>query len=229
MAQETQFHLNKCPSNDTGVSTDCSCDEEVLHYLNLAKLSFALFVFELVGGLLSSSLALMSDAFHLLADGTENMINVIVSRLSRKSGNEERIRKIGGLLSGWLLLFMGALIVYEGWERFLDPHEVKWYMTIFASIGLGVNLFQKWLHGKALPEHRNKQHFWQDRHLWSDILASIAVIVGGLIMLASEDLYWIDGLLSIGIGLWIVALTSAKLFGIELHSHNHGPECNHKH
>ena len=233
MAQETLFHLTKCPSNSTGLSEDCSCDREVSHYLNLAKWSFGLFVFELVGGLFSNSMALISDAFHVLADGTENMINVFVSRLSRTKRDEERVRKIGGAISGYLLLFMGALIVYEGWERLVEPHEVRWYMTFIAIVGLGVNLRQRWIHNQALPEHKNNQHFWQDRHLWSDILASIAVIIGGLIMLVSDGLYWIDGALSIAIGIWIVFLTGAKLFGFELHSHSHdhndGHKCDHKH
>jgi cobalt-zinc-cadmium efflux system protein len=191
-------------------------------------------VFEFVGGLFSGSMALISDAFHVLADGAENMINVVVSRLSRKNWDEEGSRKLGGMISGWLLLFMGVLIVYEGWERFHEPHEVEWYMTIIATAGLGVNLRQKWLHNQALSEHRNSQHFWQDRHLWSDILASIAVILGGLIMIVSDDLYWIDGALSIAIGMWIVILTAAKLLGVKLHSHNHEhkhgeDECKHRH
>ena len=119
MAQKTQFHLNKCPSNTTGLSENCSCEAEVHHYLNLAKWSFGLFLFELIGGVFSFSLALISDAFHVLTDGAENMINVIVSRYSRKHGNEEHIRKVGGMVSGWLLLFIGALIIYEVMNVFL--------------------------------------------------------------------------------------------------------------
>lgn len=217
VAQATQFHLNKCPSNTTGLTKDCSCETEVEHYLNLAKWSFGLFVFEFLGGLFSFSLALISDACHVLADGAENMINVAVSRLSRKNGNEEYVRKVGGIISGWLLFFMGTLIVHEGWERMLAPHEVKEYMVIFAIIGLGVNLRQKWLHNQSLPEHRNRQYFWQNLHLWSDVAASVAVIFGGLIMLISKGWYWLDGALSIAIGGWIITITAMRLFGKNVH------------
>lgn len=235
MAQKTQFHLDKCPSNTTGLSENCSCEAEVAHYLNLAKWSFGLFVFEIVGGLLAGSIALMSDGFHVLADGTENIINVVVSRLSRKNGNEEHIRRVGAIISGWLLLFMGGWIVYEGWERLVAPHEVERFMVIIAVVGLAVNLRQKWLHDKALPEHRNRQHFWQNRHLWSDIGASIAVIIGGVLMLTSAKLYWIDGALSIAIGLLIMTITAVRLLGFEVHSHeqeyDHAQhnKCDHKH
>ncbi len=217
-----QNHLNSCPSIESGQSQDCSCEKEAAHYLNLAKWSFGLFLFEIVGGLISGSMALMSDGVHVLADGTENIINIVVSRLSRESDNEEQIRKIGGAISGLLLFVMGLWIIYEGWGRFVSPHKVEWYMTFIAIGGLGANLRMQWLHSKALLEHHNVQHFWQSRHLWSDIGASIAVIIGGFLMLTSEGLYWIDGVLSIAIGLLIITFTGAKLLGVKLHSHNHG-------
>ena len=216
-----QHHLDTCPSLHSGIGSDCTCAKEVSHYLRLAKISFGLFVFEIVGGFFSGSMALISDAVHVLADGTENMINVIVSRLSRKSENENTIRKIGGLISGWLLLLMGLWIIWEGWERYQNPHPVEWYMTLVAIIGLCVNVRQKWIHSKALPEHRNTQHFWQSWHLWQDIAASVAVIIGGLFMLSSNDLYWIDGVLSIAIGLLIVIIVGARLLGVSLHTHDH--------
>ncbi len=228
-----QNHLDACPSVVSGLSEDCSCDKEVEHYIKLAKISFGLFIFEFFGGLFSGSMALMADAFHVLADGTENIINVVVSKLSKKSDGEKRIRKVGGVISGWLLLLMGIWIVYEGWERFISPHKVGWYMTLVAFAGLCVNVFQKWLHDKALTEHRNTQHFWQSWHLWQDIAASVMVVVGGLFMLSSSNLYWIDGILSMAIGLLIVVIVGAKLLGFELHSHDHehkhGDKCDHRH
>lgn len=228
-----QNHLDACPSIASGLSKDCSCEKEVAHYVKLAKISFGLFIFELFGGLFSGSMALVADAFHVLADWIENIINVVVSRLAKKSDREKHIRKIGGVISGWLLLFMGVWITHEGWERFLSPHKVEWYMTLVASAGLCVNVYQKWLHEQALAEHRNTQHFWQSWHLWQDIIASVMVIVGGLFMLSSSNLYWIDGILSMGIGVLIVVIVGAKLFGFELHSHDHKhkhrDECDNKH
>lgn len=224
-------HLDACPSVASGLSEDCSCDKEVIHYLKLAKISFGLFLFELIGGLFSGSMALVSDSLHVLLDGTENIVSVIVSKLSRKHENEKKMRMIGGRVSALLLLIAGGVIVHEGWERIITPHEVEWYMAVIATVGLLVNLLQMYLHQGVAKEHRNQTHFWQSRHLWSDISASIAVIVGGLIMSVSGGLYWIDGVLSIGIGILIMTLTGLKLLGVEVHSHNHehGSECGHKH
>ena len=227
----TQDHLDACPSLASGLSDDCSCEKEVGHYLKLAKWSFGLFLFEGVGGLLSGSIALISDSLHVLLDGTENIVSAIVSKLSREHKNEKKMRTIGGRVSAILLLVAGGVIVHEGWERVITPHEVEWYMTVIATIGLCVNILQMYLHQGVAKEHRNQTHFWQSRHLWSDISASIAVIVGGLIMSVSGGLYWIDGVLSIGIGILIMTLTGLKLLGVEFHSHSHehGHKCDHGH
>lgn len=224
-------HLDACPSVASGLSKDCSCDKEVIHYLKLAKISFGLFLFELIGGLFSGSMALVSDSLHVLLDGTENIVSVIVSKLSRKHENEKKMRMIGGRVSALLLLIAGGVIVHEGWERIITPHEVEWYMAVIATVGLLVNLLQMYLHQGVAKEHRNQTHFWQSRHLWSDISASIAVIVGGLIMSVSGGLYWIDGVLAVGVGILIMTLTGLRLLGVEVHSHSHGHghECNHKH
>lgn len=221
MAHATRFHLEKCPSKKTGMELDCSCDKEVTHYLTLAMWSLWLFVFEFIGGIVSGSMALVSDAFHVLMDGTENMISVLVSRMARKGADEKKIRGIGAKVSAVLLFFIAGSIVYEGYHRFLSPHKVEGYMVVIATVGLLVNLWQRKIHQGALHEHRNVTHFWQDMHLLSDITTSVAVIIGGLIMLVTDGYYWIDGLLSINIGVLIMIFTGARFLGVELHSHSH--------
>lgn len=213
-------HLSACPALGNGVNRDCSCDAEENHYLTLAKWSFGLFAFEIVAGRLSGSLALMSDAVHVVVDGTENFVSVIVSRSARQ-GDEARVRKTGAMISAVLLLFASVWIMYEGVERLTTPHEVSGYMVIFAIIGLVVNLWQKKIHREAPAEHRNITHVWQDWHLISDISTSVAVIIGGFIMLLADGLYWIDGLLSFGIGAWIAFFTLAKMLHFDFHSHPH--------
>jgi len=232
MAQTTHFHLDKCPSRETGSEIDCSCNQEKKHYLKLAGISFALFLGEFFGGLLSGSMALMSDSFHVLMDGTENMISVLVSRMARKGIDEQMVRSIGAKVSAALLFIIASSIVYEGYHRFLLPHKVEWYMVLIAIVGLVGNLIQRKIHQGALREHRNVTHFWQDMHLLSDIATSGVVIIGGLIMLITGGFYWIDGLLSVGIGLLIMTFTGARFVGVELHSHDghehkHDEGCDH--
>ncbi|MFZ2832278.1 MAG: cation diffusion facilitator family transporter [Minisyncoccia bacterium] len=230
MAHATRFHLDKCPSKTTGTEQDCSCDKEQKHYIKLATISFVLFLAEFFGGRFSGSKALEADAFHVLMDGTENMISVLVSRMARKGADEKKIRSIGAKVSAVLLFFIAGSIVYEGYHRFLSPHKVEGYMVVIAVIGLLGNLLQRKIHQGALHEHRNVTHFWQDMHLLSDIATSVAVIIGGLIMLVTDGYYWIDGLLSINIGVLIMIFTGARFLGVELHSHSHeGHDPSHDH
>lgn len=195
--------------------------------------SFGLFVVEFLGGYFSGSMALMSDALHVLLDGTENIVSAIVSFLARKNKDEEKMRRIGGAVSASLLLVAAGVIIHEGYERILEPKEVEQWMILVAIGGFAVNLRQMWLHNQAEDEHRNQTHWWQNMHLMSDAAASLVVIVGGAIMIVARGLYWIDGVLSVGIGGVIVMITIAKLFGIEIHHHSHshseGSKCNHKH
>lgn len=232
----TQNHFTSCPSLTSGLLRDCSCNKEKKHYFTLAKISFGLFVFEFIGGFLSGSVALMSDALHVLFDGTENIISALVSYFALRGGNEHKMRNIGGKISALLLLLAAVCIVYEGYERITVPHEVEWYMVLVAFVGLCTNIWQKTIHNRALKEHRNQTHFWQNWHLMSDIAASVAVVIGGCIMLVVDKWYWIDGVLSVGIGFLILTFVVAKLFGFEIHScgnkhqtHKHGTKCNHKH
>ena len=213
-------HLNACRYAATGNPADCKCASEERHYLRLAKWSFWLFVFEFLGGLFSHSLALLSDALHVLLDGSENIVSAVVSRLARKGKNEERIRSIGGLVSGCLLLVIAGVIIREGWERSHEPQEVSGWMLLVAVIGLGINLWQRKIHQEAPDEHRNVTHFWQDWHLLSDIATSGVVIVGGILMI-TLGWYWLDGILSIAIGGWIAILTVLRLSGVEIYAHHH--------
>ncbi len=212
-------HLNACPALRTGTERDCSCSSEESRYLTLAKWSLCLFVSEFLGGWFSGSLALMSDALHVLVDGAENFVSAIVSRFARQ-GDEDRVRKIGGTISAMLLLFASLWIIHEGMERISNPHKVEWYMIVIAFIGLLVNLLLWKIHHDAPDEHRNITHLWQDWHLLSDISASVAVIIGGVIMLIADGQYWIDGIISVGIGTWIALFTITRLLGFGLHHHH---------
>lgn len=214
-------HLDNCPSLASENPEDCSCKEEVGHYIYLAKWSFGLFLFEFIGGVISGSIALISDSIHVLLDGTESALSAVVSKISCTHEDEHKVRKIGGMISAFLLLVVACVIIYEGWERVVTPHKVEWYMPIIAFIGLSLNVWLLHFHKKARDEHKNQTHGWQTLHFISDIFTSCLVIIGGVIMFTFDNLYWVDGVLSIVIGLLIVYLTSSRIMGIESHSHKH--------
>lgn len=229
MAEKTVFHLESCPTNKTGSVTDCSCNEETAHYLKLAKLVFIVSLSEIIGGKLSGSTAMISEGFHQLFDGMESIVNFFVSILARRSKDEKRVRFVGGEISAALLLCIAIWIIFEGIGRIQNPQPISPYMILIALFGFVVTVLLRIIHQGARKEHINLSHLWQDRHLVSDLLANGAVVIGGVIMAILGEYYWIDGILSVGIGTLILFLTGARLVGIELHSHEHGAKCNHKH
>lgn len=224
-----RYHLASCPANITGDEGACTCTKEVAHYLYFSFWSFALFAFEILGAFLSGSIALASDALHVLLDGTESMLSAAVSRLARTHHDEATVRRVGGTISAVLLLIAAIGIMYEGYARVLSPENVEPEVMYFAAIGLMINAYLKWKHNAVHEEHRNVTHFWQDWHLVSDMLGQLAVLIGGFVMTMAHGWYWIDGVLSIGIGLLIAILVGARLLGFRLHEHSDHTHGSHRH
>ena len=219
-----QSHIEKCVSLKTGLSSDCRCDEEGSRYLQLAKYSFWLFAFELFFGFLTNSMALISDALHVLVDGSESIVSYGATKIARQSQNEEGVRRIAGYISGGLLFIAAVSILNEGAHRLFTPEEVSAWMILFAGIGLGVNFRQMFIHQSAPDEHRNLTHWWQDKHILSDTLASAGVVIGGFIILATGWMI-VDSILSIAIGiriLWMIGERfTQKDSGSSHHGHHH--------
>ncbi len=169
-------HINACRYQETGI---CTCRSESLRYLRLASLSLLMFVTEIIGGLLSGSLALISDAFHTLFDGTESILSAFVSHRSRFSKNEERVRKIGGFLSAILVSLVAYFIATEALERLMKPVDIHsgWGM-MFAVLAVGINFWQFRIHESAPHEHHNITHAWQKLHIVTDISGSVLAFIG---------------------------------------------------
>ncbi len=188
-------HIEACRHAVTGV---CICREESGRYRRLALFSISLFIIETAGGLFTGSLALLSDAFHTLFDGAESILSAFIAHRARFTGNEIRLRRIGGLISAALIFVISWFILDEALERIHDRgHLIDGWAMIFAGIAIGVNWLMYREHEKAPDEHRNVTHAWQKLHIVVDIGASIAALVGTA--LASAGVPLADTVVSIGI------------------------------
>ncbi len=204
-------HLEACSYLATGTLSDCRCEQEAAHYMKLALVSLGLFLGELAGGLVTGSLALISDSFHVLVDGTENVVSVIVSRMARTNGDEFALRRRGGYASATLLVSVACIVLWEARERMYHPRELyPQGMLAVAGLGFIVNLFQLWLHKRVPNEHKNLTHGWQFAHLLSATLTSVAVIVTGLVVLRTGSTV-LDPLVSFGIGGAILIMAARRL------------------
>jgi cobalt-zinc-cadmium efflux system protein len=188
-------HIDACPHLTTGI---CTCKKESDRYQRLSLLSFSLFLIETAGALFTGSLALLSDAFHTLFDGAENILSAFIAHKARFTGNEVRLRRIGGTISAILIFVISWFILDEAFDR-LDSsdHLVTGWAVPFAFVALGINWFQLKVHEEAPDEHRNVTHTWQRLHIVTDIGASVAALFGTV--LASVGIPLADTFISIGI------------------------------
>jgi cobalt-zinc-cadmium efflux system protein len=171
-------------------------------------LSLVILVAEVIGGFLSNSLALLSDAGHVFSDVIALGLSWYGVRQAQRPPDKRmtfgyhRIGVIVAIVNALAIVIIAGAILYEAYQRFQQPLEVKsLLMMIIAVIGLAVNLLVAWWLRKDQRGNINiRSAFW---HAAGDALASVAVIVGGLIIFLTGQ-YWVDPLVSVLIGLIIV-------------------------
>jgi cobalt-zinc-cadmium efflux system protein len=163
-------------------------------------------VAEAVGGYITNSLALMSDAGHMLTDISALGLSLLALWFSGKPADLKktygyyRMEILSALLNGVLLLGITVVIVVEAWERFRAPAEVRLGpMAVVATIGLLANL--------AALAFLHRTHSMNVRgaflHVLGDALSSVGVLVGAGVMYFT-GWYTIDPLISLLISVVIV-------------------------
>ena len=166
------------------------------------------FILELVGGLMTNSLALLGDAGHMLthfmALGISLMANIFATMPSteRKTFGFYRLEILAALANGILLVFVTGWIFVETYRRILHPPAIATSpMLVIAVIGLAANLVSAALLAGAGKGDLNIRS--AVFHLAADTLSSVAVIGGGFLLMATGWL-WVDPVLGFAIGLLIV-------------------------
>jgi cobalt-zinc-cadmium efflux system protein len=171
-------------------------------------ISLAIFVMEVIGGFLSGSLALLSDAGHVFADAISLSLSWYALNLSHRRTNGRatfgyhRVGIMVALLNGTMLIVMAVLIFREAYERFLAPTQIQTTeLLVIASIGLLANLAMAWLLHSGHQHSLNVKSAWL--HVLSDSLASLGVIISGVIILFTGWRY-ADPIASVLIGVLIL-------------------------
>ncbi|MDD5038063.1 MAG: cation diffusion facilitator family transporter [Dehalococcoidales bacterium] len=171
-------------------------------------LSTIILVAEVAGGLLSRSLALLSDAGHVLTDVIALSLSWYGVRQaerpasSRMTFGYHRVGVMIAIINALAIFIIAGVIFYEAYQRFQQPPEINSVLMLsVAVVGLGVNLFVAfWLHKEQRANLNVRSVFW---HVLSDTLASVGVIIGGGIMLFTQW-FWLDPVISAFIGLVIL-------------------------
>lgn len=174
-------------------------------------LNLVISIAEIIGGVLSNSLSLISDALHNLSDALATFLAWIANRISKKPSNTrrtfgyKRVEILAAFINALVLLVISFYLFYEAALRLIDPQPVKgMLMLVVASIGLIANLIAVLiLQGDAKHNINFRAAYL---HLLGDTLTSVAVIIGGILIIFLE-IYWIDPVITIIIGLYILKET----------------------
>ena len=171
-------------------------------------ISVSVFLLEIVGGVLSNSLALISDSFHVMLDFSAIGISLIAFRIARKAHTSKlsfgfhRAEIVAALINGITLIFVSGLIFYESYKRFLESQAVQTdTLLVFAVAGFAANIAMMVLLKKE--SHSNLNLKGSYAHVFGDMLSSIGVIAGAVMMIFT-DYRIIDPIVSVGIGILIV-------------------------
>lgn len=186
-------------------SIDISISKRLAFAIALTAITL---VAEIIGGIWSNSLALMSDAAHVFLDLFALIFSLTAIKLAARPPGEShsyglhRAEVLASLINGLMVLFMAVGILYEGGIRLFSPEEVKTApMLVIAVMGLLANLLAaKGLHGHSHDDLNVKSAFL---HVIGDAAASVGVIFGALLM-RYTGWYQADPLISIAIGLLIL-------------------------
>jgi cobalt-zinc-cadmium efflux system protein len=172
-------------------------------------LTSVVFVGELIGGLWTGSLALLSDAGHVFSDVLALALSLLAVGLAcrppteRHSYGLHRTEVFAAFLNGVALLGISAVIFYEAYQRLAEPPSIRsGPMLLVAILGLVANGIVALRLGGH--EHGDLNLHSAYLHVIGDLLASVAVVVAAVIILATGWLL-IDPILSAGIGLLILA------------------------
>lgn len=179
-------------------------------------LNLVITIAEFIGGILSNSLALISDAFHNLSDTVAILITYITERISKKASNKKytfgykRIQILAALFNAVTLIAISVYLIFEAWERFNNPQPIKSVlMMTVAVIGLLANLASVLLLKSHKKGNINIKAAYL--HLIGDTLSSVAVIIGGM-LIYFFDIYWVDPLITVLISLYIIKETYVVLY-----------------
>lgn len=171
-------------------------------------LNILITVAQVVGGLLSGSLALLSDALHNFTDVLSLIVSYIANVLSKKKASinrtfgYKRAEILATFINASTLIIIAVILIIEAVKRFQNPQEIESNLVIWLSLlGIVANGISVLLLKKNAEVNMNMRSAYL--HLLTDMLASVAVLIGGLLM-KFYQMFWVDSVLTLAIALYLI-------------------------
>ncbi len=183
-------------------------------------LNFVFSIFEIIGGIITGSVAIISDAIHDFGDAISIGVSYYLEKKSKKKADENytygygRFSVLGALITNLILIFGSIVVITNAIHRFVVPQEINYDgMILFAIVGTIVNLIATFVTsgGNSLNEKA------VNLHMLEDVLGWIVVLIGAIIIKLTSW-YFIDAVLSILVSIFILynaigfVITVVKIF-----------------
>ncbi len=171
-------------------------------------LNLLITIAQVIGGIISGSLALISDALHNFSDVLSLVFSLVAHKLSRRKASlnntfgYKRAELIAAFINAITLIIVAFFLIYEAFSRLFHPEPIKYGLVIWlALLGIVVN------GGSVLLLKKDSEHNLNIKsaylHLLTDMMASVAVLVGGIFM-KFYNCFWIDSIMTLFIALYLI-------------------------
>lgn len=171
-------------------------------------LNIAITIAQIIGGLMSGSIALLSDAAHNFSDVLALLFSYIAARLSGRKRTLKQTfgYKRAGIFAAFInaasLMIVATVLIHEAVDRLMNPQPIEGNIVIYlAALGIFFNGFSALLVKKGAESDINMRSAYL--HLFTDMLTSVAVFIGGF-AISYLGWYWVDGVLTIIISLYLI-------------------------
>lgn len=172
---------------------------------------------QIAGGIFAGSLALIADALHNFSDMASLVIAYAARKIARRPADARmtfgygRIEIVAALINYTSLIIIGLYLVYEGGMRIIDPPDIKgWWVVWLGCVALVVDTLTALLTYSMQKDSINIRALFL--HNLSDALASVAVVIAGVLILL-YDMRWVDPAITIGIAGYILYLGLTEIGG----------------
>ena len=192
-------------ANNSSNSNNSNNSNNTKNILIAFILNLGFSIFELIGGLLTGSVAITSDSLHDFGDAASIGASYFLERKSKKGADEKytygygRYSLLGGAITTFILLFGSVALVFGALRRLLSPAEISYDgMIVIAAVGVCVNLCAALVTRDGGSVNQKAVNL----HMLEDVFGWIAVLVSAVVM-RFTDWYFLDPLMSIAVAVFI--------------------------
>ena len=171
-------------------------------------LNILITIAQVIGGIVSGSLALISDALHNFSDVLSLIFSYVANKLSKKKASlnhtfgYKRAELIAAFVNAMTLLVVAIYLIFEATHRLSNPEPIKSTLVIWMSVlGIFVNGLSALMLKKDSQHNLNMKSAYL--HLFTDMMASVAVLIGGILMKYFQW-FWVDSVMTILIALYLI-------------------------